>query len=93
MNKKLLQSVDLRKQNINGKKKISENNILIYYFHIRNLVELAYADQQIVKVFYSFFKVLVCRLCRTSLQALFLEKYAAKPQYCLKCLQYIYIIG
>ena len=37
MNKKLLQSVDLHKQKLNDKEKNFENNILIYYFHIKKL--------------------------------------------------------
>ena len=54
MNKKLLQSVDLHKQKLYSKEKIFENNILIYFFILKNCVELAYAGQQIAKVFYSF---------------------------------------
>ena len=52
MNKKILQYVDQHKQKLNDKEKIFENNILIYYFHIKNWVELVYVDQQIAKVFY-----------------------------------------
>ena len=37
MNRKLLQSVDLHKQKLNTKEKNFENNILIYYFHIKKL--------------------------------------------------------
>ena len=55
MNKKFLQYVDQHKQKLNAKEKHFKNNILIYYLHIKNWVELVYADQQIVKVFYSLY--------------------------------------